>query len=137
MKIIHESEAAEKKVPGRFLRWIVGGEDGLRSTYLSSCVMRVLPGETVKPAHLHPNGEELIYVISGTGKVNVNGVIKPVKSGTAVLFEEGHVHMVRNTGGDELKVLCMFAPPSNLDEYVFRPEFSFDGGVQDTAAAEK
>jgi uncharacterized cupin superfamily protein len=128
MKIINETDVLEKKVPGRFLRWIVGGEDGLCSTYLSGCVMRVLPGETVKPAHLHPNGEELIYVISGTGKVNVDGVIKPLKIGTAVLFQEGSVHMVRNDGTEELKVFCVFAPPTNLDEYVFRPEFDFDKG---------
>jgi uncharacterized cupin superfamily protein len=92
--------------------------------------MRVLPGSTVQPAHCHPMGEELIYFISGEGKVYVDGIIKPVSEGTAVLFEQGSIHMVRNTGTDEMKVACFFAPASNLDEYEFHPEVIFEGGKE-------
>ena len=118
MKIIHESEVGEKKVPGRFIRWIAD-DTTLRPKYLSSCVIRVMPGETVKPAHSHPAGEEFIYVISGTGEAWVEGEIKPMRAGTAVLFEQGQVHMLRNKGKDEMKVVCFFAPPTGLENYKF------------------
>ena len=130
MKIIHESDVEEKAVPGRFLRWIVDKNSGLASGFLSCCIMRVLPGSTVQPAHSHPNGEELIYFIRGEGKVYVDGTIKPVREGTAVLFEKGSVHMVRNSGTEEMKVACFFAPASNLAEYEFHPEVSFEGGKE-------
>ncbi len=129
MKTIHESEVYEKSVPGRFLRWIVDEKDGLSSGYCSCCVMRVLPGQTVQPAHSHPDGEELIYIISGEGKVNVDGEIAPVRPGTAVLFDRGAIHMVRNSGSEEMKVICFFAPATTLGEYEFHPEVSFDGGA--------
>lgn len=116
MKIIHESEVEEKKIPGRFIRWIAD-EKTLQPKHLSSCVIRVLPGETVRPAHSHPQGEELIYIISGEGQAWVEGEIKPVKSGTAVLFETGRVHMLRNTGSEEMKVVCFFAPATGLANY--------------------
>lgn len=118
MKIIHESEVEEKKVPGRFIRWIAD-DTTLKPKYLSSCVIRVMPGETVKPAHSHPAGEELIYIISGIGEAWVEGEIKPMRAGTAVLFEQGHVHMLRNKGKEEMKVVCFFAPPTGLENYKF------------------
>ena len=127
MKIIHENDVPEKSVPGRFLRWIVDKNCGLDSKFCSCCIMRVLPGSTVQPAHSHPNGEELIYFISGEGKVYVDGIIKPVSEGTAVLFEQGSIHMVRNSGTQEMKVACFFAPASSLDEYEFHPEVLFEG----------
>lgn len=130
MKVIHESDVFEKAVPGRFLRWIVDPKDGLEAEFCSCCIMRVLPGETVKPAHCHPDGEELIYIMSGEGKVYVDGVISSVREGSAVLFEKGSIHMVRNNGGVEMKVACFFAPATDLDEYEFHPEIDFDGGAE-------
>jgi len=90
--------------------------------------MRVLPGQTVQPAHSHPNGEELIYFISGNGHVYVDGIIRPVREGSAVLFEQGSIHMVRNSGDQEMKVACFFAPASKLEEYEFHPDTNFDDG---------
>ena len=124
MKILHESQIPEKAVPGRFLRWIADSSS-LAPTFLSSCVMRVLPGSTVKPAHVHPDSEELIYVISGNGKVYVDGDVRELEPGTAVLFEKGSIHMVRNSGTTEMKVICFFAPATSLDSYQLHPEIQF------------
>jgi mannose-6-phosphate isomerase-like protein (cupin superfamily) len=124
MKIVHESQVPERAVPGRFLRWIADRAT-LEPRHLSSCVMRVLPGETVRPAHSHPDGEELIYVISGSGKVAVDGEVGKLEPGTAVLFPRKSVHMVRNSGTEELKVICFFAPPADLGTYVYHPEVEF------------
>ncbi|MFB0920487.1 MAG: cupin domain-containing protein [Oscillospiraceae bacterium] len=128
--VIHESEVEEKKVPGRYLRWVVDHKDGLDGKFCSCCIMRVEPGQTVNPAHCHPNGEEMLYIISGNGKVYIDGKIYPFREGSVVLFEKGKIHMVRNTGAQELKVACFFAPAANLDEYEFHPEVDFDGGAE-------
>jgi quercetin dioxygenase-like cupin family protein len=116
MKVTHETDVEEKKIPGRFIRWIADDKT-MQPKYLSSCVIRVLPGETVRPAHSHPEGEELIYIMSGTGQAWVDGEIQPMHTGTAVLFEQGQVHMIRNVGDEEMKVVCFFAPPTGLDNY--------------------
>ena len=116
MTIIHESEVPEVEHPGRFMRWLAN-EDSLRAKNLSVCVIRVMPGETVRPAHSHPNSEELIYIITGSGKVMIENEVGEVKPGSAILFEQGKVHMLRNTSDVEMKVICFFAPMTNIDNY--------------------
>ena len=129
MKYLHETEIEEKAVPGRFLRWVAAKGAGLDPECLSCCVMRVLPGETVSPAHEHPDGEELLYFVRGSGHVYVDGKICAVREGSLVLFEKGSVHMVRNSGCEVMKVVCFFAPATSLGEYVFHPDVDFDEGV--------
>jgi mannose-6-phosphate isomerase-like protein (cupin superfamily) len=50
-------------------------------------------------------------------KVMVDGKVESVKAGCAVLFPQGKVHMLSNTGDEEMKVVCFFAPPSELKTY--------------------
>lgn len=116
MTIIHENEVPEVAHPGRYMRWLAN-EDSLPAKQLSVCVIRVMPGETVRPAHSHPNSEELIYIITGTGKVMIEGEVGDVQAGSAILFEQGKIHMLRNTGDTEMKVICFFAPLTNIDNY--------------------
>ena len=116
MKIIHEDDIEEKMIPGRFIRWIAD-EKSMQPKYCSSCIIRVLPGETVQPAHAHAEGEELIYLLSGKGEAWVDGEIRSMQTGSAVLFEQNAVHMIRNVGDEEMKVVCFFAPPTDLASY--------------------
>lgn len=116
MTIIHESEVPEVEQPGRWMRWLAN-EDALQAKNLSVCVIRVLPGEAVRPAHSHPKSEELIYIIGGSGKVMIDKEVGDVRAGSAILFEQGKIHMLKNTGDIEMKVICFFAPATNLDNY--------------------
>jgi len=120
----HETEAEELDLPGRHLRWIVN-EELLGAKHCSSCVIRVEPGQTVRPAHSHPNGEEVIYIIKGSGRVMVEGEVSPVREGTVVLFPQGKVHMLQNNGTEEMKVVCFFSPATDLDNYKMFPDVEF------------
>jgi quercetin dioxygenase-like cupin family protein len=123
---MHESDAAELDLPGRHLTWLVSDKPGtLASRQCSACVIRVPPGERVRPAHSHPNGEEVIYIITGTGRVLVGEDVSPVGPGSVVLFPQGVVHMLHNTGADEMKVVCFFAPPTGLDNYRMHDHVDF------------
>lgn len=124
MTILHESEVPEVELPGRFMRWLAN-EDSLQAKNLSVCVIRVLPGEAVRPAHSHPHSEELIYIITGSGKVMIENEVGTVKAGSAILFEQGKIHMLKNTGDVEMKVICFFAPATNLDNYKMFEDISF------------
>ena len=126
---LHEDEVEELDLPGRHLKWIVTPEL-LGSRHLSVCVIRVASGETVRPAHSHPNGEEVIYIISGSGRVLVNGEVSPVRAGSVVLFPQGQVHMLQNTGSGEMKVICFFAPATGLDNYKFFEGVEFPSYIE-------
>ena len=124
MTIINENDVPEVEHPGRFMRWLANA-DSLQANNLSVCVIRVLPGEAVRPAHSHPNSEELIYIINGKGKVMIENEVGEVSAGSAILFEQGKIHMLKNTGDIEMKVICFFAPATNIDNYKTFDDISF------------
>ncbi|MDR8394094.1 cupin domain-containing protein [Aliifodinibius sp. S!AR15-10] len=124
MTIIHETDVPEVEQPGRQMRWLAD-EKSLNADKMSVCVIRVAPGETVRPAHSHPKSEELIYIITGTGKVMIEGEVGEVRPGSAILFEQGKIHMLRNTGDEEMKVICFFAPATSVDNYKTFEDITF------------
>jgi len=121
---LHENDVESLDLPGRNLRWLVNAEL-LGAKHLSACVIKVAPGETVRPAHSHPNGEEVIYIIAGNGRVMIEGEVSAVREGSVVLFPQGKVHMLQNNGQTEMKVVCFFAPATNLDNYKFFENVEF------------
>jgi mannose-6-phosphate isomerase-like protein (cupin superfamily) len=84
-----------------------------------------MPGEAVRPAHSHPKSEELIYIITGSGKVMIENEVGDVRAGSAILFEQGKVHMLKNTGDVEMKVICFFAPATSIDNYKMFEDIEF------------
>jgi quercetin dioxygenase-like cupin family protein len=116
VRVLHEADAEGLDLPGRHLRWLVS-PGALHADHCSACVIRVAPGDRVRPAHSHPQGEEVIYVIRGSGRVMVDGEVQAVSEGSAVLFPRGAVHMLHNTGTEEMKVVCFFAPATSLENY--------------------
>jgi quercetin dioxygenase-like cupin family protein len=125
--LIHESDAEELDLPGRHLRWVIAG-DKVPAEHCSACVIRVAPGERVRPAHSHPQGEEVIHIIRGSGRVLVAGEVAEVREGTTVLFPQGAVHMLHNTGTEEMKVVCFFAPGTSLENYRMHEDVDFPVG---------
>ena len=121
---LHERDVEGVDLPGRHLRWVVS-PDTLKARHCSACVITVPPGERVRPAHSHPNGEEVIYIVCGSGRVLVGTDVTAVREGTTVLFPQGVVHMLHNTGSEEMKVVCFFAPPTGLDNYVMHEGVDF------------
>jgi quercetin dioxygenase-like cupin family protein len=121
---LHENDVEGLDLPGRNLRWLVNAEL-LGAKHLSACVIKVAPGETVRPAHSHPNGEEVIYIVAGSGRVMIEGEVSAVREGSVVLFPQGKVHMLQNNGQTEMKVVCFFAPATNLDNYKFFENIEF------------
>jgi len=121
---LHEDDAETLGLPGRELRWLVA-PGALKADHCSACVIRIAPGDRVRPAHSHPNGEEVIYVISGSGRVLVDGEVTRIRPGSMVVFPRDKVHMVHNTSADEMKIVCFFAPPTGLDNYVMHESVDF------------
>lgn len=124
LPIVDENSIEALNLPGRDLRWVVTNET-TGANHCTMCVIEVQPGQTVRPAHSHPNGEEVIYIMKGSGRVMIEGVVEPVKAGCAVLFPQGKIHMLQNSGNEPMKVACFFAPPSDLSTYKFFEEIQF------------
>ena len=124
LAIVNEADIEALDLPGRTLRWVITGETA-EATRCSMAVIEVQPGQKVRPAHSHPLGEEVIYVLSGHGRVWIDGEIGSVKTGTAVLFPQGKPHMLQNTSEEVMKVACFFAPATDLDNYRMFDDLGF------------
>jgi quercetin dioxygenase-like cupin family protein len=124
LPIIDENSIEALDLPGRRLRWVVTNEN-TNAQHCTMCVIQVQPGQTVRPAHSHPNGEEVIYIVQGSGRVMIDGEVGSVGEGSAVLFPQGSIHMLQNSGDKVMKVACFFAPPSDLSTYRFFEDVQF------------
>jgi mannose-6-phosphate isomerase-like protein (cupin superfamily) len=63
--------------------------------------VRIQPGETV-PAHTHHDEDQIYWVASGEGFVELDGVRTNVTAGSAVLIPLGTEHLITNTGSSAL-----------------------------------
>lgn len=69
------------------------------------------PGEGLM-SHLHPESEEVYYVVRGEGTVYLGEERKPlpIDPDMAIYIPPGKIHGAENTGEDRL-VICFFVAP--------------------------
>ncbi|WP_426670940.1 cupin domain-containing protein [Mucilaginibacter sp. McL0603] len=80
--------------------------DGLKMAFRK----RVLhPGSAIG-YHLQ-NEDEIYYIISGVGEMQMNGKTFPVKAGDAILTRPGSSHGLKQTGNDDLTVIIAYQTP--------------------------
>ena len=76
------------------------------------------PGQaTVR--HHHRVSEEIYYLVEGAGRMDVDGEIREVAVGDAILIPPGAWHQLTNTGGGPLRLLCTCAPAYRHEDTFF------------------
>jgi mannose-6-phosphate isomerase-like protein (cupin superfamily) len=75
-----------------------------------SCeLVRLEPGDHSVP-HIEP-WSHLLYFLSGTGDITIDGDISPVRSSTVCQVNAGEKHSLRNLGSDDMLILTIYDPP--------------------------
>jgi mannose-6-phosphate isomerase-like protein (cupin superfamily) len=69
----------------------------------------VAPGQRTL-LHLHPSTEEIYHVTSGSGEMDLGDERFAVGPGDTICIPPGTPHRVRNTGAQDLRILCCCAP---------------------------
>lgn len=107
--IISAEDATELGLPGRISREIVSGARGSRAVTLRRVEIPVeSDGGPGRAHHSHPDCEECIHVLSGTGLFCTEDEERPLHPGDTVLVPPGERHYTRNTGREPLELLCFF-----------------------------
>jgi mannose-6-phosphate isomerase-like protein (cupin superfamily) len=70
---------------------------------------RLAPGQSTTP-HYHPRTEEIYYILSGVGEMQIGDEVWMVGVGDAIAIPPGKVHQLMNRGNEMLKLLCCCAP---------------------------
>ena len=77
-----------------------------------------LPAGAATTPHFHPRTEEIYYILSGTGRMQIGNESRPVSPGDAIAIPPGMRHQIKNTGSAVLKFLCCCAPGYEHDDTV-------------------
>ncbi|MFM7929402.1 MAG: cupin domain-containing protein [Pirellula sp.] len=69
-----------------------------------------IPAGVVTQLHHHPKTEEIYYILSGSGKMEIDGQLRQVGPGDAIAIGPGKWHRIYNDGSVDLVLLCCCAP---------------------------
>jgi mannose-6-phosphate isomerase-like protein (cupin superfamily) len=87
---------------------IVGGTE--RS---QAAVMVLRPGQaTGGDDNVHPNSDQWLYVVAGSGAAIVEGRTVGLDTGALLLIEAGEKHEVINRGAEPLVTINIYASPA-------------------------
>ena len=67
--------------------------------------------------HYHAATEEIYFVLEGRGRMELDGELRDVEPGDAVLIPPGAWHQI--TADEPLRFLCCCAPPYSHDDTFF------------------
>ncbi|WP_340818437.1 cupin domain-containing protein [Methanolobus sp. WCC4] len=66
--------------------------------------------------HRHDITEEIYHILSGSGLLTLDDEYIEVKEGDSICIHPGMSHNIRNTGTEELRILCCCSPAYSHDD---------------------
>jgi uncharacterized cupin superfamily protein len=80
-------------------------------------ILRLAPGQTPYPYHLHSAQWELYHVVSGNGVVRDKDGTTTIATGDALIFGPDEPHQLTNNGKEDLVVLVIADNPIGESAY--------------------
>ena len=105
--VIHNAAVPADSFPWGSLQWLCNDRlsPECEQTFGLS---EILPGEK-NPLHYHPNCEELLYVLQGTGRHSYDEAMVDLRSGSLIRIPAGVRHNIINTGTESLRCIIVFS----------------------------
>ena len=79
----------------------------------------VIPAGCTSRPHYHPVAEETYYILSGQGRMCVDGKEMTLRPGDALLIHTLEVHQIFNEGDSDLEFIAVCAPAWTPDNSVY------------------
>jgi quercetin dioxygenase-like cupin family protein len=108
--IISRSTYEYVQRPGRLT---VDPFEGLEHDAFSVRVVK-LDGDNRRTPHLHPDSQEVIYVVRGEGMLWEDGNTQRFVEGDCALVDAGVPHATVPDAGTKMELICFFAHPDLL-----------------------
>jgi uncharacterized cupin superfamily protein len=83
-------------------------------------IVRIAPGKTPYPFHLHSQQWEFYHVISGSGQARDKNGTTPIGPGDAFLFKPNEPHQISNDGTQDLILYVVADNP--MGESLYYPD---------------
>ena len=117
--VIHFTIATEAEKSPDFRRVLWTGE------HSQLVVMTIPPGGEIGE-EVHPDTDQILTFVSGTGKAIVSGTEKNVASGDLVVVPAGLKHNFVNTGPNPLILYTVYGPPEHAEGAVHKTKEEAD-----------
>ena len=78
----------------------------------------VVPAGMETRMHFHKSSEEIYHITSGKGIMTLGDEQFPVTRGDTISIAPGMKHCIKNTGQDDLTILCSCSPPYSHSDTV-------------------
>jgi quercetin dioxygenase-like cupin family protein len=104
MTVIGRDQLQYRDFPGR------ATSDPFRDAGQGASTVRQVVIEHVpsRSPHMHPQSEEIVYVVSGTGRVWLDGVFHPVAPGSWYRIPIDTPHATMADPGQRMSLVCFF-----------------------------
>lgn len=112
MRVVKKSDIDEPfRAPlGEVIYEMIGRPAEIGGTIKHSFVHVVIPRGKSSPRHYHKVSEETYYVLSGRGRIVVDGVERSLEPGDACLIMPGEVHQIFVESDEDLEFITVSAP---------------------------
>jgi len=77
-----------------------------------------IPVGSATQEHYHPKSEEIYYILTGTGRMKLDGELRDLLPLDAIAIPPGARHKIWNTGSVPLVLLCCCAPAYENDDTI-------------------
>lgn len=119
LQAVSRDEATLYALPGRDFLLCIGPQN--TSARNLAVGLAVFPEGSAPAGHIHDTQEEVIYVVSGRGRlVSPEGTVE-LRPGTAAYIPAGLHHATVSSGPGPLELLCTFSPPVVPGSYEAAP----------------
>ena len=109
MDIVHRANAAPfiTKDGSEIRELLAYRNSGIRNQSLAEAT---IPVGRATQAHFHPKAEEIYYILSGHGRMEIEGQSREVAPLDAIAIPPGSRHKIWNIGEVALVLLCCCVP---------------------------
>jgi quercetin dioxygenase-like cupin family protein len=109
IKRVARDEAQCFPLPGRNWYLYIGPENS--ATQHLTVGTAVFPPGSKPPGHIHDTQEEIIYIMSGHGRLVTPEATAQLEPGVSVFIPIGTFHATESDGPEPLHMVCSFSPP--------------------------
>ena len=133
MSVIDISKIKGTRIPepyGRTVKIIVT-PDTSQEVKDVSITMGIIDPHSCNDLHIHENGIEMLYIVSGHGRAIVGDKEYPIQHDSLIIAPSGVLHQQINESDDTMKMLAIWTPSVTSEEVLGRALEALNKEVKD------
>jgi len=88
-------------------------------------IMSILPGGEIG-SETHPDNDQTLYLVQGSGQVVLDGQAADFNSGDLVVVPAGTLHNFITKGSEPMKIITTYSPPHHPDGTIHKTKAEAD-----------